>query len=95
MFNRDSRNGADNMTQCELLRDSIKGAQISVADTVTADCTDYNDVSTKIIDRALDFLAGNIERNDSEYSSRLQDDITRTVSQLRENISHASAKAQS
>ena len=59
-----------------------------------ADCTDYDDVSTGIIDRALDFLAGNIERNDSEYSSRLQDDITRTVSQFRENISRIQALTQ-
>lgn len=94
VFNRDSRSGADNMTQCELLRDSIRGAQISVADTAIADCTDYDDVSTGIIDKALDFLAGNIERNDSEYSSRLQDDITRTVSQFRENISRIQALTQ-
>ena len=87
VLNRDSRKGADNLAQCELLRDSIKDAQISVADTVIADCMNDGEVYSVIIDKALDFLAGNIERNDSEYAKYLQNDITRAVSQLKENIS--------
>ena len=80
VFNRDSRKGADNLTQCELLRDSIKGAQISVADTVIADCTSREEVDSLLLDKALDFLAGNIERNDSEYAGHLQDEISRALS---------------
>ena len=86
-FNRDSRNGAENRTQCELLRDSIKNAQISVAGTVIADCTSREDVDTAIIDKALDFLADNIERNDSEYARYVGDDISRVISQIQENLS--------
>ena len=76
-----------NLTHCELLRDSIKGAQISVADTVIADCTRREEVDSLLLDKALDFLAGNIERNDSEYAGHLQEDITRSLSQLKENLS--------
>ena len=87
VFNRDSRPGADNLTQCELLRDSINRAQISVADTVIADCTSREEVDTLLIGKALDFLAGNIERIDSEYAGHLQNDISRALSQLKENLS--------
>ena len=87
VFNRDSRPGADNLTQCELLRDSISRAQISVADTVIADCTSREEVDSLLLDKALDFLAGNIERNDSEYAGHLQDDITLALSELKENLS--------
>lgn len=87
VFNRDSREGADNMTQCGLLRDSIRDAQIQVAGTMIADCTDYDDVSREVVDKVLDSLAANIERNDAEYVGYIQDDIARTVSQLRENLS--------
>lgn len=69
------------------MRDSIKGAQISVADTVIADCTRREEVDSLLLDKALDFLAGNIERNDSEYAGHLQEDITRSLSQLKENLS--------
>ena len=87
VFNKDSREGADNSTQCEILKNTIKGAQIQVAETVITDCTKDDDVSANLIDKALDFLASNIERNDSEYAGHLNDDVTRTLSQLRENIS--------
>ena len=87
MFNHDSRKGADNLKQCELLRDSMSSAQIRVSGSVIADCTDYSDVSSALIDKALDFLAGSLERNDSEYSGRLQEDINRSVSQLSDNLS--------
>lgn len=87
VFNRDSRPGADNLTQCELLRDSISREQISVADTVIADCTNREEVDSLLLDKALDFLAGNIERNDSEYAGHLQNDISRALSQLKENLS--------
>ena len=87
VFNHDSRKGADNLKQCELLRDSMSSAQIRVSGSVIADCTDYSDVSSALIDKALDFLAGSLEHNDSEYSGRLQEDINRSVSQLRDNLS--------
>ena len=87
VFNRDSREGADNMTQCGLLRDSIRDAQIHVSGTMIADCTKEDEVSREIIDKALEFLSANIERNDAKYAGYLQDDIARTVSQLRESLS--------
>lgn len=87
VFNHDSRKGSDNMTQCNLLRDSIKSAQILVSDTVITDCTNYEDVSSALIDKVLDFLAGNIERNDSEYAGKFHDEISRSLSQIRENLS--------
>ncbi|MBR1438926.1 MAG: hypothetical protein IJ587_10365 [Synergistaceae bacterium] len=86
VFNRDSRDGANNLTQCELLRNSIASAQIKVADTVIADCADSDEVNSKLVDKALDFLTANIERNDADYAARLQDDVSKAVSQLNDNI---------
>lgn len=72
VFNHDSRPGAENMPQCEDLRASMSNAQIEVADTVIADCTNPNEVSSLLIDTALDFLEKHIEANDREYAGNVQ-----------------------
>ena len=72
VFNHDSRPGAENMPQCEALRASMSNAQIGVADTVIADCTNPDEVSSLLIDTALDFLEKHIEANDREYAGNIQ-----------------------
>lgn len=75
----DQKAGASNIAQCELLQKSIITAQIHVLDTIITDGTNYDDVSANLIDRALNFLAGNIERNDAEYSGKIYDEIERAI----------------
>lgn len=65
------------MAQCALLRDSVRDAQIQVAGTMIADCTDGGEVSREIIDEALDSLAANIERNDAEYAAYISQGVPR------------------
>ena len=84
--NHDSRPGADNLTQCELLQNSMRAAQISTADNIIVDCTDSEEVSSKLIDKALDHLAANISRNDREYTENIQADLTKLIQDLRSNI---------
>ena len=86
VFNHDSRPGADNLTQCELLQNSMRAAQISTADNIIVDCTDSEEVSSKLIDKALDHLAANISRNDREYTENIQADLTKLIQDLRSNI---------
>ena len=86
VFNHDAVNG-DNLNQCEMLRDSMAAHQIKVSDTVIANATSDTEITSKLIDKALDFLASHIERNDSEYAKRLQSEVDNTVLQIRENIS--------
>ena len=93
-FNHDSRDNADNLLQCVRLRDTIRDEQIQVSGTMIADCTKKDEVYREIIDEALEFLAANIERNDAAYAGYIQNDISRSVSQLRENISRLQAMTQ-
>ena len=83
VFNHDSRPGADNQVQCDMLKNSMDAAQIRVADTVTVDCTNQDEVSSKLIDAALEFLANNIERNDREYAEKLQTGVNEAAEALR------------
>ena len=89
VFNHDSRTGADNRTQCELLKNSMRAAQISVSDTVIVDCTNTEEVSEKLIDKALEHLASNIERNDREYAENIQASLISTMQKFREILSEA------
>ena len=89
VFNHDSRPGADNNTQCELLKNSMKAAQISVADTVIVDCTNIEEVSEKLIDKALDHLENNIERNDREYAENIQSALANTMQKIRDVLYQA------
>ena len=86
VFNHDSRPGADNLTQCEVLQNSMRAAQISTADNIIVDCTDSQEVSSKLIDKALDHLAANISRNDREYTENIQADLNNLIQDLRSNI---------
>lgn len=84
VFNHDSRPGADNGIQCRLLRDSIGDAQIKVAETVIADCTNYDEVSENLIGAALSHLSENIGRNDLEYAGNLQDMLKSAVQNMKD-----------
>ena len=83
VFNHDSRQGADNQVQCDTLKNLMKDAQIQVSGTVTVDCTNQEEVSSKLIDTALDFLANNLERNDREYADKLQKNVNEVTGILR------------
>lgn len=91
VFNHVSQPGSDNMNQCDVLRRKIAGEKIEVSDTVITDCSDPDDVATGLIDKALDFLAENIERNDRVYAQNVQ----RAVSAVMENVSSMLKSVQS
>ncbi len=89
IFNHDSRPGADNIKQCELLRNSMSSSQITVADTVIVDCTNTGEVSSKLIDKALEHLASNIQRNDREYAENIQSALKNVMQNFRDILSAA------
>ena len=89
VFNHDSSAGADNKTQCDLMRNSMSAAQINVAETVTVDCANPGEVSRKLIDPALEHLAENIDRNDREYAENLQSALTTAMQNLRALLERA------
>ena len=62
----------------------MSSAQIKVSDSVIADCTNPEEVSHNLIDKALNFLAENIERNDSAYAYNLQELLKKLVSDIRD-----------
>lgn len=82
VFNHVSQPGSDNLKQCEVLRRNIQDAKIEVSDTVITDCSDPEDVAVNLIDKALEFLAENIERNDKIYAQNLQ----KSISSVMENV---------
>ena len=82
VFNHDSRGGADNRSQCELLQKSMSGAQIRVAGSMIVDCANPAEVSSKLIGPALEILSGNIERNDREYAENLQKMLMDAMTEL-------------
>lgn len=84
VFNHDASAGADNQKQCELLKNSMGSAQIQVSDTAIVDCTDTEEVSSKLIETAMNFLMNNIENNDREYACKLQSDISNAVKNLQD-----------
>ena len=84
VFNHDSRPGAENIPQCELLQKSMSAFQIKVSDSVIVDCTSPDEVSQKLIDKALEFLAANIERNDLEYAKNLQELLSKLLSDIKD-----------
>ena len=82
VFNHDASAGADNQKQCELLQNSMGSAQIQVSDTAIVNCNDTEEVSSRLIEAALNFLMNNIEKNDREYAGKLQADISSAVGNL-------------
>ena len=84
VFNHDATVGADNQKQCELLKNSMASAQIQVSDTAIINCTDTEEVSSKLIEAAVNFLMNNIENNDREYAGKLQSDISNAVKNLQD-----------
>ena len=89
VFNRDSRAGADNRSQCELLRNSMSGAQIRVAGSMIVDCANPADVASQLLSPALEILSGNLERNDREYAENLQNLLTAAITELRALLDRA------
>ena len=84
VFNHDSRPGAENIPQCELMQKYMSSAQIKVSDSVIVDCTNPDEVSRNLIDKALEFLAANIERNDLEYAKNLQELLSKLLSDIKD-----------
>lgn len=84
VFNHDSRPGAENIPQCELMQKYMSSSQIKVSDSVIVDCTNPDEVSQKLIDKALEFLAANIERNDLEYAKNLQELLNKLLSDIKD-----------
>ena len=84
VFNHDSRAGAENLLQCEAMQKYMSNAQIKVSDSVIADCTNLDEVSHKLIDKALEYLAANIERNDLEYAHNIQELLNKLLSDIRD-----------
>lgn len=82
VFNHVALSENDNMKQCEVLSRKITDEKIEVSDTVITDCSDPDDVSAGLIDKALDFLAENIQRNDRVYAQNIQ----RALSAVMENV---------
>lgn len=91
VFNHDATPGADNSRQCELLKNSMSGAQIQVSDSVIVNCTDVNEVASRLIEPALNFLLNNITNNDREYAGKLQADVSDNV----QNLQHIMGNAES
>ena len=83
VFNHVSEKGADNETQCIMLRDTIGSEQIRVAETVIVDCTKNDEVSSNLIDPALSHLSKYIERNDLEYAENLQNMLKSAVQDMK------------
>ena len=88
-FNHDSRPGAENLPQCELMQKSMSSAQIKVSDSVIADCTNLDEVSSNLIDKALNYLASNIERNDLEYASNIKEFLNKLMSDIQNVVNSA------
>ena len=62
----------------------MASAQIQVSDTAIINCTDTEEVSSKLIEAAVNFLMNNIENNDREYAGKLQSDISNAVKNLQD-----------
>lgn len=84
VFNHDSRPGAENILQCEAMQKYMSNAQIKVSDSVIADCTNLDEVSHKLIDKALEYLTANIERNDLDYAYNIQELLNKLLSDIRD-----------
>ncbi|MCI0490397.1 MAG: hypothetical protein L0229_27705 [Blastocatellia bacterium] len=66
-------NNGDNAKNCADLKETMSEKHIKVIDCITADCSDANDVRTKILDRILSYLTANITELDNQYALSCQD----------------------
>ncbi|MBQ3403720.1 MAG: GTPase domain-containing protein [Synergistaceae bacterium] len=80
---------SENMKQCQDFEQTLKSKDIHVAKTIIADCTNEDEVATRLIDEALSFLEANIERNDKEYAASLQEMMNQVVKNLNDVLSEA------
>ena len=89
VFNHDSRFGSDNSKQCEILKNSMKAAQINVSESVVVDCAKPHEVADRLIDRALEFLKEHIADNDAEYAEKVQKDVSSFAVRLKDKLERA------
>ncbi len=79
----------DNMMQCQDFVQMLRNKDIHVANTIIADCRNEEEVAAELIEPALNFLEANIERNDREYASSLQDMMNDVVNNLHDVLDEA------
>jgi len=71
-----SSSGGDNLNNCENLANTINQSHIKVVQCIIADCSNFEEVSQKILDPLLDYLTSNITKIDNQlvsvYADRLR-----------------------
>lgn len=89
VFNHDKKD--DNRVQCEDLRSTMAKNRIAVSDSVVVDCTDPEEVETRLIDKALEYLTQNVGEIDRGFSTRVQESLMALAEQIQEMISGSKA----
>jgi len=62
----------ENLENCSRLASEIGKKHINVAETIVCDCSDKEEVQTKLLDKVLDYLISNINKLDQKFAQTRQ-----------------------